>query len=290
MIPRVAKGAKGGGRGRTRRAGRRWEGRTAEELAKRWRRPEVRLFAAVDSTNDLAKELAREGAEAGTLVLADEQTAGRGRGDRRWASPKGLGLYFSLILRPPDVAAPAVLPILAGLAVVRALARVAPDADPALKWPNDVLAADRKCGGVLAEAAWDGERLQHVVLGVGLNVHTKGSDLPKALRQGATSVDAAAGRRVSRLDLMDAVLKELEVLVGRPRESLEPELLRDLDAYDWLRDRRCALAEPGREVETVGVAVGIAPDGALLFRPDAGPLRRVTSGRVKVPELDLPDY
>ncbi|MGH7546047.1 MAG: biotin--[acetyl-CoA-carboxylase] ligase, partial [Gemmatimonadota bacterium] len=194
MTPRVAKRAAK----RARRTARRWEGESADHLRKRWRRPELHLFSTVDSTNDVARELAKEGAPAGALVLADAQSAGRGRGDRRWASPKGKGLYFTLVLRPGSLANPGLLPIRAGLGIVRVLARLVPDADPALKWPNDVWLDGKKCGGVLAEATWDGSRPDHVVVGVGLNVSAKGKDLPRAIRRGATSVEAASGRKVSR--------------------------------------------------------------------------------------------
>lgn len=285
MSPRVAKGA---GK-RVRRSIRRWEGESADGLRKRWKRPELHLFSSVDSTNDVAKELAVGGAPAGTLVLADAQTAGRGRGDRRWASPKGKGLYFTLVLRPASLPNPGLLPIRAGLGVVRVLARLVPGARPALKWPNDVLLDDKKCGGVLAEATWDGSRPRYVVVGIGLNVSTKEKELPRALRSASTSVEAASGVKLARLDLMDALLQELDRILARPGEPMEPELLRDLDAFDWLRDRRCSILEPDREKVTEGIASGIAPDGALLFRPDAGPLRPIVAGHVKVPELDLPD-
>lgn len=273
-----------------RRSTRRWERQSLENLKKRWARPDVRLYSSVDSTNDVAKELAQDGVPAGTLVLADAQTAGRGRGDRHWASPKGAGLYFSLILRPDALPNPALLPIRAGLGLVRVLARLVPTARPALKWPNDALLGDRKCGGVLAEATWDGSRVRHVVLGIGLNVSAKAKDLPKPIRAAATSVQEASNVRVSRLELMDALLPELDRVLASPGDPMEPELLRDLDAFDWLRDRRCVLVEPEKEKETEGVAVGIAPDGALLFRPDAGPLRRVVTAHVRVPALDLPAY
>jgi BirA family biotin operon repressor/biotin-[acetyl-CoA-carboxylase] ligase len=282
----AARGTKRAGR----RSTRRWERQSLDDLEKRWARPELRLYSSVDSTNEVAKELAQGGAPAGTLVLADAQTAGRGRGDRSWASPKGAGLYFSLILRPDSLPNPALLPIRAGLGVVRVLARLVPDARPALKWPNDVLLADKKAGGVLAEATWDGSRVRHVVLGIGLNVSTKERDLPKPIRAAATSVQEASGALVSRLELMDALLAELDRVLARPGEPMEPELLRDLDASDWLRDRRCVLVEPDKEKETEGVAAGIAPDGALLFRPDTGPLRRIVSAHVRAPSLEPPAY
>lgn len=295
MSARLAKGDKGtrggkrGGRRRKRTSAHRYEGESLEALRVRWRRPELHLYSSIDSTSGLGRELAEAGAPDGTLVLADEQTAGRGRGDHRWVSPKGAGLYFSLVVRPEGATNLTLFPVLAGLGVLRALNRLASETRPALKWPNDILLAGRKGGGVLVEAASDGARTRHAVVGIGLNVRTKPGDLPKELREVATSVEAELGRPVARLDLLDAILAELEPLLHRAGETLDSELMRDLDAYDWLRDRRCAIVEPESGTELPGVAVGIAPDGALLFRPDSGPLKRVVSGHVAVPELPLPN-
>lgn len=283
MSPRTATGA-------GRREARRWEGKSADALRTRWHRPELWLYSRIDSTNDRAKELGAEGSPAGSLVLADEQSAGRGRAGHRWYSPKGDGLYFSLVLEPQDLHNPGLVPIVGGLGVARALRHLLPEISVGLKWPNDLLLNARKCGGVLAEAAWGGAQMRYMVLGVGLNVHNKILDFPSELRDVVTSVDAVAGRKVSRLDLMDALIRELDAVLADPPDTLDRDDLRDLDAYDWLRGKRCTLKEPGHDRGVTGVAVGIAPDGALLFRPDAGPLRRVLAAHVTLPELPLPEY
>lgn len=280
----------GRGAGATRREARRWEGKSADALCARWRRPELWLYSRIDSTNERAKELGAEGSPAGTLVLADEQTAGRGRAGHRWYSPKGDGLYFSLLLGLRDLHNPGLVPIFGGLGAARALRRLLPEVSVGLKWPNDLLLNGRKCGGVLAEAAWDGAQMRYMVLGVGLNVHNKIRDFPRELREVAASVDAVAGRKVSRLDLMDTLIPELDALLAEPLDTLDRDDLRDLDAYDWLRGKRCTVKEPGHDRGVTGVAVGIAPDGALLFRPDTGPLRRVLAAHVTLPELPLPEY
>ncbi len=105
----------------------------------------------------------------------------------------------------------------------------------------------------------------------------------------AISLDSVTGRTVSRLDLADQVIAEVEEACANPPESLDRDFLRRFDEYDWLRDRRCRVAEPKRD-PVQGTAVGIAPDGALLFRPDRGALVRVTAGRVLVDELPIPEY
>jgi BirA family biotin operon repressor/biotin-[acetyl-CoA-carboxylase] ligase len=266
-----------------------WEGQSLEALRERWDRKHVHLYSRIDSTNNQAKLLAAEGAPAGSLVVADEQTAGRGVAKRRWHSPKGAGLYLSLLLRPRQVPNPLLLPVLAGFASVRAIASLLGDVQVGVKWPNDVIVRDRKAGGVLSEGVWSGDEPNYLVLGIGLNVHQKSSDFPASLRDVAISLDMAAGRAVSRLELADRVIAEVEERCVNPPETLDREFLKQFDDYDWLRDRRCSIAQADAKSRE-GMAVGIAPDGALLFRPDRGALERLTSGRVVVPDLQLPAY
>jgi BirA family biotin operon repressor/biotin-[acetyl-CoA-carboxylase] ligase len=265
-----------------------WEGRTLEQLQHRWDRRHVYLYARVDSTNTRARQLAAEDAPAGTIVLADEQTAGRGVAARRWASPKAQGLYLSLLLRPRHVANPLLIPLLAGLGVARAAEQLL-GGSVGIKWPNDIVVRNRKAGGVLSEASWSARAPNHVVLGIGVNVHQKPADFPPELREVAISLDMAAGRRVSRLELADLVLREIEPRCASPEEMLDRETLRLLDERDWLRDRRCTVLVAGSP-PLEGTAAGIAPDGALLFRPDHGALERVTTGRVLAADLPTPDY
>lgn len=266
-----------------------WEGVSLEALRRRWDRPHVHLFARVDSSNACAAGLAAAGAAAGTIVLADEQTAGRGAAGRSWHSPRGAGLYLSIVLRPKTLPNPHLMPLLAGLSSALAVERLIGGGSVAIKWPNDIIVSNRKVGGVLSEASWTGERINHLVLGVGVNVHQKSSDFPASLRDVATSLDLAAGRNISRLELADEVIRELEARCVNPPVSLGREDLRLFDQYDWLRDRRCCVAEPGND-PVQGTAAGIAPDGGLLFRPDRGALRRVAAGHLTVNELPTPDF
>jgi BirA family biotin operon repressor/biotin-[acetyl-CoA-carboxylase] ligase len=266
-----------------------WEGRTPGELKERWARPELYVFARLGSTNDRARRLADEGAPHGTVVLADEQSAGRGVGSHRWHSPRRAGLYLSMVLRPERPPNMLLLPLLAGVAAAQAVARLLGDVPVAVKWPNDLIVADRKAGGVLCEASWAGRSPGYVVVGVGVNVHQAPLDFPEPLRAVATSLDAAAGRTVSRLALADLLIPGIEARCGRLPALLDRELLREFDELDWLRGRRCALKRPDGSLVR-GTAAGIAPDGALLFRPDRAPLERVVSGRVVVEELPVPDY
>lgn len=260
-----------------------WAGASREELAERWNRDSVRLYQRVDSTSDVAAELAAEGAPAGTVVLAGEQTAGRGRQGRSWYSPRDRGVYMSVILRPPRIENPNLLPILAGLGIVRRLEESVPGLEPSLKWPNDLMAGDAKFGGVLSEASWDGERLKHLVIGAGVNVRPLGEDAPDEVKEGGTSVDEVTGEETSLLVVADAVLEGIETRLAEPAGSLGPAILDALDRYDWLQDRRVEITTPSDEEWIIGSCVGIAPDGALLFRPDRGALRRLRSARIRLP-------
>ena len=260
-----------------------WAGRTEAELRQRWERPDVHLFGKVGSTNDEARKLAEEDAPAGTIVIGREQKGGRGRGGRVWHSPPNSGVYLSMVFRPGELENPGLLPVAAGLGVVRALDRTFSGLGPALKWPNDIYAGERKCGGILAEAAWSKGAPRQVVIGVGINAKPLPSSVPAAVRSAATSLEDEIGAQVDLADVADAIVDGLEAFLGESTPALDHGALELLDHYDWLRDRRVSVLVHGAESATPGVAVGIAPDGALLFRPDRGALRRVENA-VVVPE------
>ncbi len=266
-----------------------WDGHTLEALKDRWARTDVYVYDLVDSTNTRAKELARAGAPAGTVVLADGQATGRGLARRRWHSPAGSGLYISLILRPTCVPNPLLVPLLAGLAVARAAERSVGRIRVEVKWPNDLIAGDRKLGGVLAEGSWAAGKAVWLVIGVGINVHVPPDGFPEALRSVATSLETASGRRISRLALADLVIRELEADLSNLPERLEGGRLEELAQRDWLRGRPCIVKEAGT-TRTRGVAVGVTPDGALSVRSESGEPIVVTSGRIRADELLTPEY
>jgi BirA family biotin operon repressor/biotin-[acetyl-CoA-carboxylase] ligase len=198
------------------------------------------VYRSIGSTNDRAAELASQGAAHGALVAADEQTAGRGRAGRRWITPAGSALAFSLILRPGRGERPAIgtLNAVGALAVVDALAELGASAQ--IKWPNDVLLRGRKACGILVEGAWMGDDLQAVVLGIGLNV-TPDSVPPAAeLDYPATCVQAAVDRQIDRVDLLLRILAALSQWLPR---------LRSQDVIDAWQSR---LAFIHQQVELVG--------------------------------------
>lgn len=236
------------------------------------------LLANATSTNNLAKDAARSGAAHGATWVAEQQSDGRGRRGHKWLSPAGEGLLFSVLLRLP--CAPARVPLVAlvaGLAVRDAVARAAPGAPVRLKWPNDVLVDGRKLAGILVEAITSGAKVEAVVVGVGVNVHTR--DFPEEIADRATSVSRVAGastnappeRAAILADILAGLDRDVHVAVARGLGLLRARL----EAADALRGGRVR-NESGDE----GTASGIDDDGRLLVRRDDGVLTRWSAGEV----------
>jgi len=224
-------------------------------------------LAVTDSTNRVAMEMAENYAPHGTVVVADAQTAGRGRMGRRWMSPPGKNLYVSLLLRPPVPAVDATrLALVAGVALADAVEAVGVPAT--LKWPNDLYCGGRKAAGILAEMASDPDGVRHVVIGVGLNVNMEEADFPPDLRGAATSLRICAGRAFRRVDLLarllDAFGARYAEFIGGGFASLRD----GWDRRDFLRGRRILLRRQGGE--GWGTADGLDAAGALRFLPDGG--------------------
>jgi BirA family biotin operon repressor/biotin-[acetyl-CoA-carboxylase] ligase len=256
--------------------------RVSTRLGTRWLGRAYEWQASCSSTSDVAAARARAGAPAGLVVAVDEQTAGRGRLGRRWHSAPGESLTFSVLLRPTRPAAEVPpLTLLVGGALAEAIAGLG--LAPRLKWPNDVELADadgrrRKLAGILTEMASAGDRAEHVVVGVGLNVN--GLDFPAEIADRATSLRRALGRPVDRAELLAAVLAALEPRYEDFERRGAAAAVEAFTAHATFPDR-CRVAAPdapGGALE--GVALGLDPDGALRFQDDAGTLHRVISGEL----------
>ena len=260
----------------------RWEGQGSEGWAAHWGVPAVHLYAAVGSTNDEARTLAAMGAPAGTVVLAEEQRHGRGRDGRPWHSPPGRGIWLSILLRPDALPSPALLPLLVGVRVASALEDACIGVPVQIKWPNDLLVGDRKVGGILCEAVWEGDRPAHVIVGVGLNVLVASDDLPAGLRATASSLAAESPEPVERSQVAGAVVRAVASLLnGVPGEMGEEDRV-ELAHRDALGGHPVVVTAPGGEGEGVhGTARGIAGEGRLLLRDEAGVLRRIEAGTVR---------
>lgn len=236
----------------------RYDGVTAAVLAKRLGVPRLVLYASVGSTMDVAHGLAEAGTAAGTLVLADEQTAGRGRQGRAWRSAPGRGLWLTLVERPREPRGLDVLSLRVGLALARALDAHAA-APVRIKWPNDLFVGDAKLAGVLVETRWRTGRPDWVAIGIGVNV------VPPA------EVRAAAGLRpgTRRLDVLEAIVPAARGVAARGGALDEGEL-REFASRDYARDRRCV--EPTR-----GVVAGVTASGEVAVRTPRG-VERFRSG------------
>jgi BirA family biotin operon repressor/biotin-[acetyl-CoA-carboxylase] ligase len=250
--------------------------RVGAALATRWLGRAFEWHAVCASTSDLAAERARSGAPAGLVVAADAQTQGRGRLGRSWHSPPGDNLYVSLLLRPsrPAVEIPP-LTLLAGAAVARAVEGMG--VAPRLKWPNDVQLVDgerrRKLAGVLTEMVSAGARVDHVVVGIGINANA--TIFPAELAERATSLRAATGQPVDRARLLAAVLNAFEPLYDEFERRGPAAAVAAFSAYAALPER-CRVDD-----RLQGVALGVDPDGALRLRDDAGRIHRVISGEIQ---------
>lgn len=236
----------------------------------------------VDSTNTYAKQLAMAGAADGTVVVADCQTAGRGRMERRFESPAGQGIYLTALLRP-ELPPERLMPVtaLAGVAVCEAVEEVC-GVRPMLKWPNDPVLNGRKLSGILTELSLEAEtgRMQYLVVGIGLNVGQGEKDFPPELRQVATSLRQELGTAVSRPALAAAEIRALDRLYKALRTG-------DLQAYLEVYRRDCV--NLGRTVrlqgpagEETATAVGIDDEFGLVVEDSAGTRRSVRSGEVSV--------
>lgn len=232
------------------------------------------------STNSEAFRLAEAGAPEGTVVIADRQTAGKGRLGRQWVSPGGVNLYLSLVLRPdlPPFEAPQ-LTFLSAVAVARAIEDVA-GLKPQIKWPNDVLIAGRKVAGLLNEMSAETDRVSFVILGIGVNINMEPARFPEGLRTPATSLRIEAGHSVSR-GLFAARLVEFLDSACKSFLSFGFEPIRE----EW--SRRCNAFGRNVRVESgsaliQGAFVGIDHDGAMLVRVKDGSVERVMSGDVTV--------
>ncbi len=234
-------------------------------------------LAETGSTNDLAKELAGQGVPEGTLVVAERQSKGRGRMGRAWSSPAG-GLWFSLVLRPAiHPSGVAGINFLAGVACAEALASI-PGVQPRIKWPNDVLLQGRKVGGILLELSAEADRVNHLVLGIGINVNVDLDAFPAALRNSSTSLAAHLGRRVSRLDVLAAVLEALEKWYERwLREGFAPVITAWREWQESLGKKVKVVDAQG---EWLGTALDVDDYGALLVERAPGVVRRVLSGDI----------
>lgn len=242
-----------------------------------WR---VHYFKELESTQETAAAMAAQGASHGEVVIAERQTAGRGRMGRRWHSPPGVNFYGTFILRPHlPVAEAALLSLVAGVAVAETMESLAPGI-VALKWPNDLWLGGRKGGGIIAEAVTDtNQRLACVLLGIGLNLNLAPEQIPEDLRGKATSVLAATGRTCDRTALAAELFSRLDTRYMETLSGGFAAVRPAWERYSALTGRRVTVVDGATRI--VGTVRGIASDGALLLDVD-GRAVRVLAGDVTI--------
>ena len=235
-------------------------------------------YESVDSTNDIARDLAVAGASEGLCVISRAQTAGRGRQGRSWSSPPGEGLYLSIVLRPEVEAANSALITLGAAVAIAETLRLDFHTAGDIKWPNDVLVNGRKICGILVEAAIDGDRLQYAVMGIGVNLAQR--SFPDEIKNTATSIFLETGRVIETDEFVKAMLARLETWYRTALQEPARVISRWQELSSSVRDCRVFVESGDGYIE--GVTRGLTPSGALVIYLPNGDRREITSGEVRV--------
>jgi BirA family transcriptional regulator, biotin operon repressor / biotin---[acetyl-CoA-carboxylase] ligase len=239
---------------------------------------EFLLFDRVDSTNQIALEMASNGMPGGLVILAESQERGKGRLGRKWFSPEGVNLYLSLFLRPHQP--PREFPLFSlatSVAVVEAIEKVT-GLSPAIKWPNDILLDHRKVAGILLESETGGGQTPPLVIGIGLNVNLDHSDLPPELQPTAGSLKMALGHEVDRTVLVCTLLETLSEQILLLQEGKADLLIQAMKQKCQTLGKKVRVDTPRQAFE--GRAEEIQDDGGLMIRMGDGNLRKILIGDI----------
>ena len=244
-----------------------------------WAGREILYLDEVDSTNTAAKKAAENGAVHGTLVVSERQTGGKGRRGRAWDSPRGTGIFMTLILRPNMAPVHAsMLTLVAALAVADGI-RECTGAESLIKWPNDIVMSGKKICGILTEMSADPDCINYVAVGIGINVNME--EFPEEIRGVAASIFTETGKKTKRSLLISAVMAAFE--------RYYEVFMKTTDMSGLLEDYNGKLANCGRTVRVLdpageysGTAIGIVREGELLVEMEDTTVRRVLSGEVSV--------
>ena len=246
-------------------------------LETKWLGGQIEAVEVTDSTNLLARELAAKGAAQGLVVVAESQSAGRGRLGRTWSAPKGKAVLMSILLRP-QLPASAVfgLTMAASVCLVRAVKSVT-GLDAKVKWPNDVYVDDLKMAGILTEFTAGPDVVEYVIVGVGINVNQTEAELGR-LDQPAVSLRTASGRRIDRAELLGEYLRQLEPVFERVAKGDTSSLRKEYERLNLVLGRQVTVS--GMAEPVTGQAVGLAPDGSLIVKTAGGMRRTIVCGDV----------
>lgn len=245
----------------------------------KWAGCNILYFDEIDSTNTQAKLSAESGASHGTLVVADCQVTGKGRRGRDWASPHGVGIWMSLILRPDlHPSSASMLTLVAAMAVADGIEKTA-GIPTEIKWPNDIVSSGKKLCGILTEMSTELECINYVVTGIGINANTE--EFPEEIREVASSIYLEAGKRVRRSSLIGAIMPAFEVYYEKFIRTCDMSgLMDDYNARLANKDKKVRVLKP--DGDYTGTALGIDKEGELLVETEDGQIHRVISGEVSV--------
>ena len=253
---------------------------------------DISFYKDIGSTNEIAREFAIKGAQEGFAVTADSQTKGKGRLGRKWESPAGMNIYTSIILRPSisPVFAPQ-LTLVAAVAVAKAISEfLNPPTPPfdkmgewgflSVKWPNDILINSKKAAGILTEMNSETDRINFVIIGIGVNINMTKELFPEELRPIATSLKQETGKEISRIDFIQMLYLNMETWYKRYlKHGFEP-IRKAWTGYFNMAGKVVKVRQMDKTIE--GVAMGIDDNGALLLREKNGNITRIISGDVVI--------
>ena len=244
----------------------------------KWVGNSIHYYDVTDSTNMCANRLAQEGAPHGTLIVADQQESGRGRRGRGWNSPANTGIFMTLLLRPEiETNNASMLTLVAAMAVAKGMEQCM-DAKPQIKWPNDIVINGKKVCGILTEMSAQIDYVNHIVIGIGINVHN--TEFSEEIAQTATSLYLETGVHVKRAHLIEAIWEAFEDYYERFMEHKDlSAIVEEYNSYLVNLDRAVRVLDPKEPFE--GIARGITERGELLVETD-GVLKKVSSGEVSV--------
>ncbi|WP_337103438.1 biotin--[acetyl-CoA-carboxylase] ligase [Paenibacillus sp. YIM B09110] len=241
----------------------------------------IHLHDTVQSTQIVARDAAENGAPEGTLIIAEQQTSGRGRMGRGWVSPKGKGIWMSMVLRPsvPIHFAPQ-LTLLTAVALCRSLIRLT-GLSIGIKWPNDLLIEGKKISGILLESAAEDERLRYVIAGVGISVNLEPSDYVDGLLEKATSLRIASGQTLSRSDIIIQFMHEWEQLYDLYQEQGFSPIITIWEALSVSLGKPASLVTPQGTI--TGIPVGLDTSGAINIQLEDGSVIPIFSAEMGEP-------
>lgn len=239
---------------------------------------DIKYFDSIDSTNNQAKKIANDASD-GTIVISEEQVGGRGRLSRSFFAPKGKGIWFSVILKPKFLPQEAPKCTLMGAVAITKAIEEETNIKVGIKWPNDILYDNKKLVGVLTEMNAEMDRINYIVIGMGINVNISAEEMPDDIKDIAISLSQISGKKVSRLNLLNKILYHLEQLYIISQEKGFAPIFDEWRKYSITLNQSIRVIGTNETLE--GVAVDIDEDGALLVNIN-GQIKRVLAGDVSI--------